>query len=98
MTNNLPPDLATFVQSAVTAGEYASPDEVVVAGLRLLQERRERDRREQDESVRQALQEGIDQLDRGEYTAFENMDDFQKHVQEMLRHSLQRADAKKNSA
>jgi putative addiction module CopG family antidote len=37
--SNLPPDAAKFLGHAVSSGTFASPGEVIVAGLRLLEAR-----------------------------------------------------------
>jgi antitoxin ParD1/3/4 len=55
----LSPDLATAVDAAVTAGEYASASEVIRDALRLWKERRDLYGYTLEE-LRQLVQEGID--------------------------------------
>ncbi len=60
MNISLRPELEKFVQEKVQAGEYASPEEVLEAGLdRLMVD-------EMDEETKRAIDEGEEQLDRGE--------------------------------
>ena len=65
MTATPPPDLREFVQAELASGEYANMDQMLEAGLRSLQERRE--------ELKAALQIGIDQLERGESAPFDTM-------------------------
>lgn len=82
MTATHPPDLREFVQSALDSGEYANMDQMLEAGLRSLQERRE--------ELKAALQIGIDQLDRGESEPFDPMADLEAAKK---RHALKKAGA-----
>jgi putative addiction module CopG family antidote len=67
MTNSLPPDLSAFVTQSIATGKYATPDDVVEAGLRLLQEREQ-----YDEHLARELQKGIDDLENGRYIEFKD--------------------------
>lgn len=58
----IPIDLQQFVQMVVSSGAYHSESEVVAEGLRLLQRR---------EQIRRDVNEGIAQLERGEYTEYD---------------------------
>ena len=58
----IPQELQQFVQAAVRSGSFQSESEVVAEGLRLLQRR---------EQLRRDVNEGIAQLDRGEYTEYD---------------------------
>lgn len=62
MSIDLPSEFAAFAQSAVQTGGFQSETDVVVAGLRLLQERQD----EFHQESKRKTQSGIDQLDRGE--------------------------------
>ncbi len=57
----LKPDLEKRVQEKVRSGAYRSPEEVIMAGLSLLEHRDQK-----LAALRADLQIGIDQLDRGE--------------------------------
>ena len=59
------PQQAEFLASCVASGRYQSMSEVVREGLRLLEDRQER-RQAELERARALIQEGADQLDRGE--------------------------------
>ena len=72
---NVPVPLALeqFVESAVSSGRYRSAAEVVTDALQLLQ-RRERLRRE--------VAAGIEQLDRGQYTEYDE-DGFEQFANDI---------------
>ena len=59
------PQQAEFLAACVASGRYQSTSEVVREGLRLLEDAHER-RRAELERARALIQEGADQLDRGE--------------------------------
>jgi antitoxin ParD1/3/4 len=61
MILSMPPELDAFVHQAVATGVYESEEAVVVAGLRLLQERERR-----LEELRAELRPALEELDRGE--------------------------------
>src|SRR4051794_26630462 len=62
MTISVPPDLQRFIEEKVQSGEYASPEEVVQAGLSRLMDD------ELDDDTLAPIAEGEAQLDRGEGT------------------------------
>jgi antitoxin ParD1/3/4 len=65
MNISLTPELESFVDSRVASGRYQSASEVVRAALRLL-ETEERERKAALAEVRQKIQLGLDQIQRGE--------------------------------
>lgn len=89
MTNSLAPDLSAFVNQSVAAGKHGSPDEVVVAGLRLLQEREH-----ETEVLRKKLQEGLDDFEGGDYIELKGEAEISRFVAETFRQSCERADAR----
>ncbi len=67
MNVSLTPELENFVKQKVTAGMYNSASEVMREALRLLEER-DALREMKLKALREAVQEGLDELDRGEGT------------------------------
>jgi antitoxin ParD1/3/4 len=65
MNVSLTPQLEQLVSDRVKSGMYQTASEVVREGLRLLQERDSRD------FLRLEVQEGFDQIERGEYTEYD---------------------------
>lgn len=61
MSATLPPDLKEFVQQAVANGEFATEDDVVIAGVRALRELKTR-----HDDLRRDIHVAIEELDRGE--------------------------------
>jgi antitoxin ParD1/3/4 len=70
MNVSLTPELNGFVQQKVQSGMYHSASEVVRAGLRLLKEHESSYQFELDR-VRQEIEIGAAQIERGEYTEYE---------------------------
>ena len=66
MSSPLPPDVQQFVSEQLASGRYRSADEVVVDGLRALQ-----DLKRLQEEFRHEVQLGVEQLDRGEGRSIE---------------------------
>lgn len=67
-----------FVRRCVLEGRYKDANEVVVAGLRLLEERAEEERA-QLERLRAEVKKGMDDLEAGRYVevnSLEELDDF----------------------
>src|SRR5208283_4731640 len=67
MNVSLTPELESLVNEKVQTGMYQTASEVVREALRLLKERDETKLRE----LRETIQVGIDQLERGEYTEYD---------------------------
>ena len=90
MNISLTPQLEALVKAKVKSGMYHSASEVVRDGLRLLEER-ENLRKIRLAKLKEQLQIGIDQLDRGEYTTYnehtlrEFIDDVKKEGREKLK-------------
>ncbi len=85
MSHSFPPELQQLVSDQLATGDYSSEDEVLLAGVRLLA-----DRTRQREELRRELQIGRDQLDRGEYTEYdehtlrERFDQLKQRVQDRI--------------
>lgn len=65
MNVSLTPELEQFIHSQVESGKYASANEVILSGLRLVEER-ERIYKGRFEELRREVLIGSEQLDRGE--------------------------------
>ncbi|MEH1852834.1 MAG: type II toxin-antitoxin system ParD family antitoxin [Nostoc sp.] len=65
MNISLTIELEQFIQSQVASGKYTSSEEVILAGIRLLEER-ERIYKGRFEELQREIMIGVDQLDRGE--------------------------------
>jgi antitoxin ParD1/3/4 len=66
MNVQIDPAQQVFINELVTSGKYASETDVIRAGLRLLQEQAA-ERAAKLEELRQKIQVGLDQADRGEF-------------------------------
>ena len=69
MNISLTPELEQYVMGKVESGTFNTPSEVIREGLRLLKEREERQQRRLIE-LRGAIQVGIDQAARAEFSEF----------------------------
>ena len=67
ITANIAPEFEEFVSSAVAAGKYGSPEEVVSDGLRLLRDR-------ELESLRKEVDLGIQQIECGDVVEVDDED------------------------
>jgi antitoxin ParD1/3/4 len=67
MNVSLTPELTQYVQTKVESGLYHSASEVIREGLRLLQEK-EQLQAARLTTLRQELQQGIDQAEQGEFS------------------------------
>jgi len=61
MTVSIPPEFEQFVAQQLALGEYQSAEEVISAGLQVLQEVKRR-----QAEFREEVQAGVTELDRGE--------------------------------
>lgn len=58
----IPAELEQFVENVIRSGSFADPAEVVAEALRLLEKR---------EHLRRGIRAGVEQLDRGQYTEYD---------------------------
>jgi antitoxin ParD1/3/4 len=65
MSISLTPELEQFIQSQIASGKYASTEEVIIAGIKLLEER-ERIYKGRFEELKREIAIGVEQLERGE--------------------------------
>lgn len=79
-----------FVADLLATGLYQSQSEVIREGLRLLKEREDL-RQIRLKELRQEIQKGIDQLDRGEFTTYSNPGDLAKEIKAKGRERLRKS-------
>ena len=89
MNVSLTPALEEFVNQKVSSGKYGSASEVVHDALRLLEDR-DHVRQMRFEELRKEIAIGIEQLERGEYTTFDEntLDDLLEEVKTRGRQQL----------
>jgi len=85
MTVEIPLNYQAFVKNVIDRGQFRTEEQVVGEALRLLAERDQR-----LEEFRREIQIGLDQLDRGEYTEYdeESLKEFFEQVKAEGRQSL----------
>ena len=87
MNVSLTPDLEQFIANKVSTGRYQTASEVVREGLRLLEERDQNKKPNfmfsSMEELREKVQEGVDALDRGEYTVVKGDEDLSKIINDI---------------
>jgi putative addiction module CopG family antidote len=76
MTIPLPAELQQFVQDAVSDGRYRDETQLITQAIRLL-----RDYDAEHERIRSMVQNGIAEIERGEY---DEVDDFGKYFAEII--------------
>lgn len=79
---NLTPELENLVNQKVSSGLYNSADEVVREALRLMQQRDELRRIQQDE-LRKKIQKRVDALRAGKFTEYETADDIVNDIEKI---------------
>ncbi len=65
MTISLTPELEQFIQNQIASGKYSSTEEVIIAGIKLLEER-ENIYKGRFEELKREIAIGVEQLERGE--------------------------------
>ena len=81
---NLTNQLDRFVEKRVASGRYGNASEVVREGLRLLEER-ERETKAKLEWLRGAVQEGLDDLDRGQSVELDTGRELDAHLRQLAK-------------
>jgi antitoxin ParD1/3/4 len=69
----------SFIAAGIEEGRYGNASEVVREGLRLLQQRDAEDRAK-IEWLRSAAQEGIDAIERGDYSTLNSPEEITGHL------------------
>jgi antitoxin ParD1/3/4 len=73
MNVNLSGSQADFIKNRISSGEYRNADQVVCAGLRLL-ERREQEDKLKLRALRRMACEGLREIERGDYVTVDSAD------------------------
>ena len=85
------PELQQLVEAGLATGNYGSEDELLLEAVRLLADR---DRRR--EELRRELQIGRDQLDRGEYTEYDE-ETLRQRFDQLKQRAQRRIEANRNA-
>jgi len=91
MSQVVPQEFDDFVAREVASGKYRSHEEVVSAGLRLLQERERK-----LAALRADIQVGFDQLDRGEGITIESEEALRAFFEDIKARGLERLATKQS--
>ena len=95
MTVTLRPELEQIINDRLASGRYPSPTEVIGDALRLLKERDEL-REQKLEELRRELQIGIDQIERGEYSSYDE-DSLEELAEKIKARNLSRLSGQSGS-
>ena len=85
MSTALPPELEAFVGNELAAGRYPSKEALVCDAVRVLQDLQIR-----RAELQRHVQQGIDQLDRGEGTSLEDEQALQTYFDDIVSRGQQR--------
>src|SRR4051794_13417049 len=89
---SLPPDLQQFVRDQLASGKYRSESEVMCDAVRLLRERELR-----LESLRKDIEQGIVQLDSGEFVEIQSDIELKTFFDDVASRGQQRLDGKRTA-
>jgi len=87
MSDSFSPELQQLVSQELATGRYNSENELLLEAVRVLAERDQR-----REELRQQIQVGRDQLDRGEYTEYDEVS-LRQYFDELQERGRQRYEA-----
>jgi antitoxin ParD1/3/4 len=79
---NLTDHFDKLIETGVASGRYSNASEMVREGLRLLEQREEEDRAKL-EWLRSAVQEGVDDIKRGDYTELRSREDIERFMNQV---------------
>ncbi len=79
---NLTDHFDKLIETGVASGRYGNASEMVREGLRLLEQREEEDRAKL-EWLRSAVQEGVDDIERGNYTELRSREDIERFMNQV---------------
>jgi putative addiction module CopG family antidote len=90
-TDFLPPDLSQFVKAEVANGQFATEEQVVIEGVQLLRERKEK-----LERLRAEIRAAEEQIERGEYTEYDE-EGLREFFEEIKREGRREYEARQES-
>jgi antitoxin ParD1/3/4 len=93
MNVSLTPELEKYIQKQVASQRYQTASEVVRQAIRMMQTAEDYEKARL-EALRQDIQVGLDQLDRGEYVEIRDEKDQQALLQRITREGRARLTAK----
>ena len=79
---NLTERFDRFIEVGVASGRFSSASEMVREGLRLL-EQLEQENQAKLEWLRSAVREGIDDIERGDYTALRSNEELEEFIDQI---------------
>ena len=79
---NLTDRLDRFVEGEVSSGRYGNASEVVREGLRLM-ERQKREDRAKLKWLRNAVREGLGEIERGESVEFRSIEELEQDIDQL---------------
>lgn len=79
---NLSEHFEGFIEAQVASGQYSNRDDVIQAGLRLL-EKRERVKKERLEKLKALVNEGLADLDAGRFIQIKGEDELRAFIHAM---------------
>jgi putative addiction module CopG family antidote len=74
LASSFPPDVTQFIDEQVAVGNYSSQEAVVVDAVRILREVQAKQRQFQED-----VRLGMEQLERGEYTEYDEAGALLRH-------------------
>ncbi|MCC6585652.1 MAG: type II toxin-antitoxin system ParD family antitoxin [Bryobacterales bacterium] len=87
---NLTEHLDSFVKERIASGRFSNASEVFREGLRLLEQRHREDELKL-QWLRAAVQEGIDDLERGDYIEVDSTDELNSLMDDIRNQAVRRA-------
>jgi antitoxin ParD1/3/4 len=79
---NLTDHFDRLIQAGVDSGRFSNASEMVREGLRLLEQREQEDRAKL-EWLRGAVQEGVNDLERGDYTTLRSLEEIDEFLNQV---------------
>jgi len=78
-----------LLEKLVSSGKYQNASEVLREGLRLV-ERQHAEHEAKLKALRDAVQEGIDDIEAGRFKEFDSVDELDKHLEALAKAAMER--------